>query len=680
MWGGNDMAAFRMQSSFTRGEIGETMLARTDNQDYFKGALRLRDVLVIPQGGAIRRFGLTYVSTLTDINGDDQVRAFILEYDDATFYVVIFADLKIFIFHDDALVATIVSPYNDVDLAAINFSQTSNSILIVHYSYPPRHLYRTSAHAGWTLSTPTFKSAPGYDFARNYGTFTFQIQDSGGVALVTSKNKSGESVRIISSNAFFTAAMVGGNLFMYGGVVHYETFSSSTRMDGTITHAFDMKVDSTFTFTPTNIPGKDVVSNEPVFSASRGYPMHVQNYQNRVILGNTPSITDGVFNSAYSGFYNDELDFDDTQSDEDSAFTFQVSSNSTDAIRAIIGSSTLIIFTRNSEHSTNPLNDRGYSLANSAVTLQGSNGISYQVAPVTLDDKLIFSEDGGKVISELVYSAAKQRYEPINISLTASHLIRTPRTLLTYKNPNAIDGKLMLCINSEDGTMAILQIIDNQNIMAWSLATTAGADGEFITGASAGNKCYFVVKRVIDGNTVYYLEKLDFSVQTDSAVTGTLAPAGKTITGLGHLEGEEVKIKSGNIVVATETVSSGAVTFDTEIEDYQVGLNFTTQIRPMPVAVSTQKNPMADPYENKHINTVYVDYYESLGIKVNGTDIPFRELGEGEFFEPTLKSGIYAFTPMEGWDPRPIVDITQDEPYPMTIRGIGYLVDFEGEQ
>ena len=673
------MAIFRMQSNFTKGEIGERMLARTNYEGYFKGALRLRDVLVLPQGGARRRFGTKYVAAVTDISADNQVRMFILDYDDDTSYVIVFADLKIFIYYNDALVATVVSPYNDTDVPDINFGQMTNSILIVHHSYAPRHLYRTAAHAGWTLSTPTFKSTPGYDFARNYGTFTFQIQDDTGAALVVGKNVSGQAVRIICSDAFFTNDMEGGNLFMYGGVVHYETYSSNTRMDGTITHAFDMKIDSTFTFTATNIPGKDVVSTEPAFSSARGYPNHIQNYQNRVCLGNTPEIADGLFNSAYNGFYNDELDFDDTRDTEDAAFTVQVSSNGTESIRSLIGYTTLLIFTRNSEHSTNPLNDRGYSVGNSAITLQDSAGISYQVAPVILDGKIIFAEDGGKVIDALVYSAAKQKYEAINISLLSSHLIRTPRVLFTYKNPNDIDGKLLFCINADDGTMAILQIIEYENIMAWSLATTPGGSGEFITGASSGNLTYFIVKRNINGSDVYYLEKLDFDRVTDCAITGTLTPAGTTITGLTHLEGEEVKIVSGNRVVGTETVSSGSVTVDSSITDYEVGFNFTTQIRPMPVVTASAQNPEPDPYENKHINTVYVDYYESLGLEINGDPIPFRTFGEDEFFEPTLKSGVFAYTPMEGWDPRPTIDITQSEPYKMTLRGIGYLVDFEGE-
>lgn len=671
--------AFRLQSNFTKGEIGETMLARIDYEGYFKGALRLRNVLVLPQGGVRRRFGTEYIATVTDISADNQVKMTILEYSDDTFYVVVFADLKIFIYHNDALVATVVSPYNDTDVPDVNFVQTYNSLLIVHPDYAPRHLYRTSAHAGWTLSTPTFKDEPGYDFARNYSGFTFSIQDNAGGTFDIAENVSGQAVRFISSSAFFTADMVGGRAFLYGGVINYETLSSTTRMDGTITKAFDMKVDSTFTFDPTAIPGQDVVSTEPCFSAARGYPAHVENYQNRIIFANTESIPDGVFCSAFNGFYNDELDFDDSRTTADSAFTLQVASTRTDSVRAILGDSTLLVFTKSGEQSTNPLNDRGFSYDNSSFSLQGTEGIAQHVRPVSIDGKVLFAEDGGKIISALVYSAAKQKFEPINMSLLASHLIKNPRKLLTYKNPNDIDGKLLLCINSDDGSLAILQIIEEQNILGWSLSTTPGATGEFINGASAGNNTYFIVKRNVNSSDVYYLEKLSFDVVTDCALTGTNAPASATISGLGHLEAEEVKIISGNRVVGTETVASGSVTVDSEVGAYEVGLNFTTQIRPMPVVVATPKNPAADPYENKHINTVYIDYYESLGIKVNDVAIPFRPLGESEFFDPTPQSGVYAMTLMEGWDPRAEIDVTQDEPYPLTLRGIGYVVDFEGE-
>ena len=97
----------------------------------------------------------------------------------------------------------------------------------------------------------------------------------------------------------------------------------------------------------------------------------------------------------------------------------------------------------------------------------------------------------------------------------------------------------------------------------------------------------------------------------------------------------------------------------------------------MPLVAAEPGQNVPDPYENKHINTIYIDYYQSLGILVDDDPIPFRQLGEEEFFDPALQDGVYAYTPMKGWDPRTTLDITQDEPYSMTIRGIGYSIDFD---
>lgn len=667
---------FKLQSSFTQGEIGDKMLARVDFEGYFKGAKRLRNVLVLPQGGAQRRFGLEYVATLNaGITDDDEVKALILEYKDSTFYVLIIRPLAIDIFYDDALVTTVVTPYAAAEVTDIQFEQTASSVIFVHPSYTPRHLIRTSAHAGWSLTTPTFKNVPGWDFDRNYDAITFSLQDSVGAAFVVGNNQVGTGVRFIAGAAFFTAAMVGGRAFFAGGVIRYTAFSSNTRMDGEIQAVFDTKFDGTLNFNPTGFSGKDLISTEPAFSDARGWPSHIVVYQNRVCLGNTTELPNVSFQSALDGFYNDEFDFDDSSTDATAAFSSAATGNNGDAIRALFSGQSLMAFTKGSEYSTSILVDKGFSFENGGFTLQGNDGMKANVYIVNIDGKIVFAHDGGKIISGMTYSTEEQRYKARNISLLASHLIRNPVDMGAYRNPDNIDGQFLFVVNGDDGTLAVLQIIEDQNILAWSLSTTPGGSGEFIRIASAGNKAYFVTKRTINSVTSYYLEKLNFSLRTDCALTGTNAPASVTVSGLSHLEGEEVKIiaSDGNKIYGTKTVTAGVVTLDEEITNYEVGINFTTEIVPMPLVITTQAG--ADPYSNIHVNTLYVDYYESLGIVAAGTNIPFREFGGTDAFDPELKSGIYAVTPTKGWSPRQEFIISQEEPYFMTIRGVGYEVD-----
>ncbi len=54
----------QFQTNFTAGELDPFLFARTDTEQYFNGAARMRNVFVVPQGGFIRRDGLEFQNEL----------------------------------------------------------------------------------------------------------------------------------------------------------------------------------------------------------------------------------------------------------------------------------------------------------------------------------------------------------------------------------------------------------------------------------------------------------------------------------------------------------------------------------------------------------------------------------------------------------------------------------------
>ena len=54
----------QFQTNFTSGELDPFLFARTDTEQYFNGAARMRNVFVVPQGGFIRRDGLLFNNEL----------------------------------------------------------------------------------------------------------------------------------------------------------------------------------------------------------------------------------------------------------------------------------------------------------------------------------------------------------------------------------------------------------------------------------------------------------------------------------------------------------------------------------------------------------------------------------------------------------------------------------------
>jgi hypothetical protein len=123
------------------------------------------------------------------------------------------------------------------------------------------------------------------------------------------------------------------------------------------------------------------------------------------------------------------------------------------------------------------------------------------------------------------------------------------------------------CVLS-DGTVAILIWDRAEEVRCWvkfetdgevtDVCVIPGTDEDFV---------YYVVKRTIDGSDVYMLEKWAFESEctgqpiskcADSFVFA--AGASNVITGLGHLEGQEVVAWGGGEYLGEFTVASGQIT------------------------------------------------------------------------------------------------------------------------
>lgn len=156
------------------------------------------------------------------------------------------------------------------------------------------------------------------------------------------------------------------------------------------------------------------------------------------------------------------------------------------------------------------------------------------------------------------------------------------------------------CVRS-DGTVVVAVINKVEEVLAWVPVTSGGAGGivedVVVLPAVEGNlddQVYYVVKRTINGATVRYLEKWaqeidclgdqDLCYLADCYATYDGA-ATTNITGLDHLEGEEVVVWADGADVGTDdsarpwtqryTVSGGAITLAVAASKVVVGLGYS---------------------------------------------------------------------------------------------------------
>lgn len=692
------MAVSLIQSSFQFGEVSTLLHAKVDSPIYYRAVKRLRNMLVIPQGGAQRRFGLDWIDDITATSDYREVLPYIFDYEDGTRYLLVFRHQAVDIYWSDNpldLPVTVVTTYTASEIQDLCIAQSANLVFITHGSHVPGILRRTAAGSPPTFAleaNPTFLNYPTFDFLQNYDGYTFKVQ-VGGVDIVIAQNLLGQVVEVVSSTAMFSADFVGGVFYGEGGVIRFTFMNSTTNMAGRIINIFSAESSLFHAGSGNAIHGNDCVVTEKAFSANRGYPQKVAFFQNRIFFAKTSTLLGGIWGSNYNGYNSTKLNFDDSATLDTNSISTVLQGNRSTIINHILGFKTLIVFTSSGLYSTPLLIDLPLTPTNIAfVNLQTADAAS-TVPPLVFDNETIFFDKGGKKVKTINVNATTQHYETKNISVLAPHLIDQPYSAAVFENSSVKDGNWMFVVNSGDtildddtameGTLSVYQNVPEQEIVAWSLMTTSetsdGSVGKFRHVVSDEERAYFIVEREINGNTVLYIEKLNFSTFMDCAKSGTQALS-TTISGLSHLEGETVKVRGLEdgatrqaVVNTIGVVTGGVITLETAVTDYEVGLPWYPTIVPLPINVPTPIG--ANLYLPKSISALYVDFNESLGIEVNGELIPPFRFNDDVYDDGAQpKTDFVKMVPMVGWDPRAEITISQSEPLPLTLVGLGFEI------
>ena len=671
---------FTIQSSFNNGVLDPLLRARLDLKQYYQGVEQGDNVDFLPHGGVRRRPGTEYIATA---DGAGRLIPFIFNTDQK--YVLLFTDLQIKVYRDDVLVSTVSSPYEVAELFDIDFAQTADTMLLVHEDHAPRKLVRGTTDADFSLSLIGFSFIPQYDFNdADSPTATSEIQtltftnflegdtfkinlegiDSDELTFNADITATAEDVEdalqhmVKTPNTWITATGAGAVVT----VVFADASADAWRlMSGRSIKTVNDDSDNTITAarTQTGSPQK-----EDVWSIWRGYPRTVTFHEARLWFGGSLSRPNTIWGSKVNNFF----DFDPGKGRADQGLDVTLDTDQINRIQAVVSNRTLQVLTIGGEFAVkHQISNDPITPENIAITPQTRLG-SKKVKPVVIEGGTLFVQRTGKAVHELVFDISQEAYISGTMSLLASHLIGDPVQWDARRGTTDEDANRIYMVNA-DGTVAVLNMLREQQVTAWSNWIT---DGSFKSVTVLLDDLYFLVERSINGSTVYYLEKTSADLYTDCAKVYT-THGSATLTGLSHLEAEEVRIKGDGAVLANATVASGQVTAERSMDDGEAGLNFTSTIKTMPAVQDLGAGFNLD--DEKRITHCTLDLHESLGLYVNSIYLSDRDFGEDVLDQtPTPFTGRKA-TRLLGWSKENQVTITQPDPLPMTIRAINLEVD-----
>lgn len=647
-----------IQTNFSTGEMDPLLRARVDLPAYQNALEEATNVVVQPQGGVRRRPGTRYI---TEINAGSGVRLVPFEFSTSDSYMLCFTENRMYVFKAGVLITAIngtANPYLDTTslgltgarLANLSWTQSADTLIVVHPDLAPVSLVRGATDADWTGSTISFDSVPKY---------AFTLSTSSPAATLTPSAVSGK-VTLTASASVFSA----GNVGQYVNASPQGRAKIVAYTSGTVVQAI-----TEFPFFNTSAIASgswDLETGyEAVWSAGRGWPRSVTFHEGRLYFGGSRSRPSTVWGSKVGLFF----DFEATEGLDDDAVEATLDTNTFNAITDITSGRDLQIFTTGGEFYVPQEGLDPITPTNFFVKATTRNGSKEGVRVQQLESGTLFIQRQGKSLNEFAFTDTQLTYVTTKISLLAGHLLRNPTRIALRRSVATDENDLLLVVNGTDGSMAAFSLLRAQNVIAPSEFLT---DGEFIDVGVDLTTIYTVVKRTINSVVKYYVERFDDALTTDCAVSGGAAASASAA----HLEAKTVDVLLDGAVQPTQVVpSGGTVTFPrASASSYQVGLDYNVRLVTMPAEVKISAGTRLG--FKKRIVEVNAFVKDTQHMIINGTTIPFRNFDSATILDEPIQefTGTKTLPGVLGYSNEGKITIEQDIPLKMTLLGMEYKI------
>ncbi|BBE77435.1 hypothetical protein CRX67_03970 [Enterobacteriaceae bacterium A-F18] len=551
------MAVSFIQPSFAGGEIGPSLYGRIDMAKY-SVALRVCDNFIVRQyGGVENRPGTKFVAAAK--YPDRKCRLIPFQFSTVQTYALEFGHNYMRVIKDGAVVLTtgnviyeIATPWAESDLFNLKFTQSADVMTICHPSYPPKEL-RRYAHDNWQIVDVVTNNGPFEDINTVQTSTVYASAETGTITLTsnvaifgaeqvgklfyleqpavdsipvweTSKTTAINDVRRADSN-YYRANTAGktGTLRPshdegmawdgWGGTgdtdtgVQWEYLHSGfgiARITAVASNALSATA-TVISRIPSNVVGSTKASYKWArfaWNSVNGYPSTVTYYQQRLFFAASAAQPQTIWASR-TGDYKDFGKNLPIQDDDRIVYTY--AGRQVNQIRHLIDVGSLIVLTSGGEFvakgdQNNTLTPSSFSLSS-----QGSNGSSI-VPPIAVANIALFVQEKGSVIRDLAYSFDVDGYQGNDLTILANHL---------FQKHSIVDWSFAIvpyssafCVR-DDGKLLVMTYLREQQVFAWAPQSSDGLY-ESTCSISEGSEdaVYFSVQRVINGQTVRYIERL----------------------------------------------------------------------------------------------------------------------------------------------------------------------------
>lgn len=508
------MSTSLIQPTFSRGEIGPELAARTDIQAYQTGLAKCVNFINSPYGGVMNRPGTQF---LAQTPGNERPRLVRFKFNTADTYCLEFTHLLMRIYRNGELVINsdgdnagevfeLVTPYTRDDLAALNWTQSADVMDIVHPRHKPHKLKRFG-HDNWTIEPvsliPSVVAPASASATSGGGSGTTQAWRYQITAVVDDGTQQVEESLPATSNIITVYASVLQGTVTWPavpGATYYYIYKDNAGAGiygfigrSTTTSFTDVNITPTKTDTPPT--GEDPFVGEGNFPRAVGY------FQQRLCYASTDNKPQTLWFSRTGVFTNFGFSF---PLKDDDAIVWTIASTEVNRINHLVPLRALMTFTDGAEWVI-----QGQASGFTHKTINGDpqtyNGIG-QLRPLVMDSTALYAQERGRTVSAFGYSLEADGFSGEDVS------ILSPQMLQEYSLADWDFQQIPYSIvwgARDDGQMVGITYVAAQQVIGWHRHVT---DGKVIAVCSVPegrqDSIYLCVERMVEGEPRRYVERM----------------------------------------------------------------------------------------------------------------------------------------------------------------------------
>lgn len=413
---------------------------------------------------------------------------------------------------------------------------------------------------------------------------------------------------------------------------------------------------------------------QAAWSSVNGYPQTVTFFEQRVCFGGNAAEPQTFWMTKPAS---EDFGFSSPAADDD-GLVYTMSARQVNAIQWLEPFGDLVAGTSGKEWGISS-GDSSKALAPTQINVKAQSHYgSANLPSMVVGDSILFVVWGGLQIRDLQNPFDVSGYQGKDISILSEHLFWGYQIdeWVHARNPYST----IWCIRN-DGILLGFTYLREHEVEAWHRHET---DGEYesvcaIPGDTT-DEVYFVVKRIINGTTRRYIEKVMPRITDEDTYNYFFVDCGLTysgaeatiISGLEHLEGKDVIVLANGAVIADKTVSNGQITLNRAATLVHIGLSYTSDLETLNLEHYGERGSSQG--KNKTVTSVNLHLRKTRGVWVGKDadhldEVKFYDEAEGED-PPALFKGVKELKPKFGVGKEQTVLIRQTYPLPLTVLAV----------